>query len=141
MDKLLPFIKSHPILVTLFVIAIILLIVVESRRKGAGTFRVSAQTLVRMINHHDAYVVDLRDAAAYQKGHVQSAVSIPWGDFDRHMKKLEQHKERTIVFICQGGQDSVRALTKLRRLGFQHLHVLSGGQVAWTNANLPLTTK
>jgi rhodanese-related sulfurtransferase len=141
MDKLLPFIKSHPLLVTLFVVALILLIVVEARRQGAGTFRISAQTLVRMINHQNAYVVDLRDAAAYKKGHIQSAVSIPWADFDRHQKKLQSHKEQPIIFICQGGQNSVRALTRLRRQGFEQLHVLNGGQVAWSNANLPLTTK
>jgi rhodanese-related sulfurtransferase len=141
MDKLYPFIQSHVILVTLFVIALILVIVVEARRQGAGTFRVSAQALVRMINHHDAYVVDLRDAAAFKKGHIQSAVSMPWGEFDRHMKQLEKHRERTIVFVCQGGQNSVRALTKLRRMGYKNLHVLSGGQVAWVNANMPLVTK
>jgi rhodanese-related sulfurtransferase len=141
MDKLLPFIQSHLILVTLFLIALIAVIVVEARRQGAGTFRLSAQALVRMINHNDAYVIDLRDSAAYQKGHIQGAVSMPWSEFDRHMKQLDKHRERIIVFVCQGGQNSVRALTKLRRLGFKHLHVLGGGQVAWSNANLPLVTK
>ena len=141
MDRLLPFIQSHYILVTLFVIAVILLIVFEARRQGAGTFRISAQALVRMINHHDAYVVDLRESAAYKKGHIQSAVSIPWSEFARHQKQFDKHRERTIVFVCQGGQNSVRALTELRKQGFKHLHVLSGGQVAWTNANLPLSTK
>jgi rhodanese-related sulfurtransferase len=141
MDKLLPFVQNHFILVTLFVIAVILWVVVEARRQGAGTFRVSAQALVRMINHHDAYVVDLRDAAAYRKGHIQSAVSIPWSDFKHHQKQFDKHKERTIVFVCQTGQNSVRALTQLRKEGFKHLHVLNGGQVSWANANLPLTTK
>lgn len=136
-----PFIHSHPLLVTLFVIAVLLLMVVEARRRGAGTFRISAQALVRMINHHDAYVIDLRDSSAYKKGHINSAVSIPWGEFDRHEKQLEKHRERTIVFVCQNGQNSVRALSQLRKHGYQHLHVLSGGLVAWSNANLPLTTK
>lgn len=138
MDKLYPFIQSHLILVTLFVIALILVIVVEARRQGAGTFRITVQTLVRMINHHDAYVIDLRDPAAYKKGHIQTAVSMPWSEFDRHLKQLEKHRERTFIFVCQGGQDSVRALTKLRRLGYKHLRVLGGGQVAWSHANMPL---
>lgn len=138
MDKLLPFIHNHLILVTLFVIAVITLVVVEAKRQGAGTFRVSAQALVRMINHQNAYVVDLRDATAYGKGHIQSAVSIPWADFDRHIDKLRSKKDRPIVFVCQGGQNAVRALTKLRKEGFEQLHVLRGGLAAWTSANLPL---
>jgi rhodanese-related sulfurtransferase len=141
MDKLLPFVQNHYILVTFFVITVILLIVVEGKRQGAGTFRISPNALVRMINHHDAYVVDLRDPGAYKKGHIQSAVSIPWSDFQNHQKQLEKHRERTIVFVCQNGQNSVRALTQLRKQGFKHLHVLNGGQASWNNANLPLTAK
>ena len=141
MDKLVPFINDHLVLVVLFVIAVFALFVVEARRRGAGTFRISAQALVRMINHHEAIVVDLRDATAYKKGHIQSALTMPWADFSRDHKKLVKHKERSIVFVCQGGQNSVKALTQLRKQGYHHLHVLAGGFVAWTNADLPLTNK
>lgn len=44
-------------------------------------------------------VIDVRDDAAYQAGHIASAISIPESAIPKHVEKLKAEK-RTIVTYC-----------------------------------------
>ncbi len=70
MQKVLHFIASHWILVTLFVIAFIWLIIEEAKSKGTLGANLTPQTAVSLINRDNAVVIDTRDADAFATGHI-----------------------------------------------------------------------
>lgn len=138
MSKLLPFIQHHWILVSAFVIALILLFILEARSKGLGGSRLSAAQLTQMVNREQAVVIDIRDAAAFHDGHIIHAINIPLVDLDQNLVRLEKDKQKAIVVVCAMGQKSPVVMNKLRKLGFEKVYILAGGMMSWKNAHLPL---
>ena len=61
--------------------------------------------------------------------------------FENQLKPLEKHKSRPIVVACRSGAQSATACRILRKHGFEKVHNLRGGVLAWQSANLPLTRK
>ncbi|MDX1707542.1 MAG: rhodanese-like domain-containing protein [Desulfobacterales bacterium] len=47
-------------------------------------------------------LVDSRPTPGYQKGHLPTAISIPFPKMKEMMGKLPQEKDRLIIFYCQG---------------------------------------
>ena len=43
--------------------------------------------------------------------------------------------------MCRSGAQSAQACATLRKAGFEKVHNLRGGVLAWQSANLPLTRK
>jgi rhodanese-related sulfurtransferase len=132
------FLSRHWILVALFVIAFIWLIVEEARHQGMGGARQTPQGVTDLINREDGVVVDLRDHAAFNAGHISNSVNIPFAQIDHNSPKLTKYKQRPVILVCAAGQQSVQAMNKLKKAGFEKLYILSGGLAAWKKANLPL---
>ncbi len=47
-------------------------------------------------------LVDSRPAAGYMKGHIPTAISIPFPKMKEMMDKLPKDKDRLVIFYCQG---------------------------------------
>ncbi len=138
MQKLWPFIMHHWILSAAFVLAVIVMIVIEARSKGVGGARLSAHQLTQLVNREQAVIIDIRDANAFSYGHIINAINIPLADIDQNIKRLEKDKQRPIVIVCAMGQKSTIAMNKLRKLGFEKVYVLIGGMASWRNASMPV---
>ncbi len=139
MSKLFQFIANHWVMVSLFVIAFIWLIIEESRHQASGSGkRQSPQGVTHLINNEKAVVLDIRDQEAYKSGHLTKAINIALDDIEKSSKRLEKYKKRPIIITCDRGQKSSLAMNKLRKLGFTHLYILSGGISAWNSAGFPL---
>ena len=138
MEKLIPFIVHHWVLVVAFVIALVILIIVEARSKGMGSSGLSAQRLTQLINREQALVVDIRDAHAFNDGHIIHAINIPFAEIDQNLKRLEKDKTRPIVIVCAMGQKAAMAMNKLKKQGFEKVYILTGGMTAWKNAHMPV---
>lgn len=94
-----------------------------------------------LINRKDALVVDVRPTADYAKGHIINAVSIPMNGFKKQIGTLQKHKDKPILVTCRSGSQSSMACQQLRKEGFEDVHNLRGGVLAWESANLPLSKK
>ena len=116
-----------------------LLVFTELRRKAGGLVNLEPQDAVKLINN-DAVVLDLRSPETFAKGHIVNAKNIPFDELDAKNEKLEGFRSRPIVAVCDSGMTSTRAVTKLRKSGFQSVFGLKGGIAGWTQANLPLVT-
>lgn len=139
LQKLWPFIMHHWILSAAFVLAVIVLIVLEARSKGVGgNTRLSVHQLTQLVNREQAVIVDIREAIVFNDGHIVNAVNIPLADVDQNIKRLEKDKQRPIVVVCAMGQKSLAVMNKLRKLGFEKVYVLTGGMAAWRNASMPV---
>ncbi|XOV84048.1 MAG: rhodanese-like domain-containing protein [bacterium] len=138
MEQLFAFISNHPFLVGAFVVLLALFIRNEMSRGGAA---VSAQELVQLVNNENAVVVDLRDKAEFEAGHIVDAINIPFAALESRMDELNAYKAKPIVLACKMGQHSGSAGTQLRKAGFEQVSRLRGGIADWRAQNLPVVKK
>lgn len=135
MDQLFSFVGNHPYLVGAFVVLLALFIRNEMSRGGAT---ISAQELVQLVNNEGAIVVDIREKAEYDQGHIVDAINIPYANLEARMDELEKHKDKPIVLACKMGQHSGTAGTQLRKAGYAQVSRLRGGIAEWRGQSLPV---
>ncbi len=135
MEQLFTFIGNHPLLVGAFVVLLVLFIRNEMSRGGAN---VSAQQLVNMVNAQEALVLDVRDKAEFDQGHIVDAINIPYTNLESRIDELNKYKEKPIVIACKMGQHSGAAGTLLRKNGFTDVSRLRGGISEWRGQSLPV---
>jgi thiosulfate/3-mercaptopyruvate sulfurtransferase len=106
-----------------------------------------------------AVVLDARDDAKYEEGHIPGAISLPWVDL-AHMPKSPKVRdpqalsdlltskgvssERWLVVYGDGADgwgEEGRLWWTLAYLGHKNVTVLDGGLPAWKKAELELTTE
>jgi rhodanese-related sulfurtransferase len=97
----------------------------------------------------DTLLIDIREPAEFERGHIPGAVLLPRGllEFEvhglveRHRKNSELAPEdQPIVLYCGTGGRSALAAETMARLGYRNVRSMSGGLVAWTEARLPVDT-
>jgi rhodanese-related sulfurtransferase len=81
-------------------------------------------------------LIDVRQAAEWDVGHIEGAVHIPEEDLAERAGELD--RGRPVVTVCRAGTRSDDAAELLRGLGFD-AQSLDGGLLAWKWAGLPLT--
>ncbi|MEM9624256.1 MAG: rhodanese-like domain-containing protein, partial [Pseudomonadota bacterium] len=93
MEQLFVFIGNHPILVGVFVVLLVLFIRNEMNRGGAS---VSAQELVSLVNNESAVILDVRDKAEYDQGHIVDAINIPYASLESRADELDKYKDKPL---------------------------------------------
>lgn len=138
MNHLPEFLANHPLLVAATVLAALAVVAFELRlRLRAGT-ELSVTEAVRMINN-GAVVVDVRERAAYDAGHIadamhMTAAELRAGGEDRFKKK------RGVLVVCDSGSASHGCAEALQKAGLEGAFSLRGGLAAWQRENQPLVT-
>lgn len=99
----------------------------------------------------DAVLIDVREPAEFDTGHIPGAINIPRGvlefQVDAHPAVANvsdpalSHKERPLVVVCRTGGRSALSTVNLQRLGFADVRSLAGGVNAWGEAGLPLVVR
>jgi len=105
--------------------------------KISGINQVGPQEAVLLFNHEDALVLDVREQSEWADGHISRAKHIPLGQLKNRLSDLERYKDKPIVAVCRSGNRSGSACRTLKNAGFQNLHNLAGGMIAWEQAGLP----
>lgn len=98
-----------------------------------------------------AVLIDVREPAEFDTGHIASAVNIPRGvlefQVDAHPAVANvsdpalSHKTQPIVVYCRTGGRSALAALNLQRMGFTDVRSIAGGITDWANAGLPVTQR
>ncbi|MBF2052335.1 MAG: rhodanese-like domain-containing protein [Candidatus Sericytochromatia bacterium] len=83
-------------------------------------------------------LLDLRDASAYQQGHLSHAVSMPLIEPGFSEKLLNMNRHQPTIIYSQTGQRSQVGLETMRSLGFRNVYTIKGGLNAWLDAGYPL---
>jgi rhodanese-related sulfurtransferase len=107
-------------------------------RRGVAGATISTLQATLLINQQNAVVLDVREAAEYEKGHMLNARNIPFGELGARAGEIDKHKAKPVIVVCDNGNRSGRAATVLRKLGFEQVFALGGGIGAWRQAGLPL---
>lgn len=138
MDRLIEFITANPFLVAATVLMAVSVIAVEVQMRGRALLEISTAEVVRMINR-GATVVDIRDKARFDAGHVVESVHMAADELARG-EEGRIKKKRGVVVICENGGQSYRAVKALRAAGFDGAFSLKGGIGSWQRDSQPLVT-
>lgn len=81
------------------------------------------------------FILDVRQPAEFQSGHIHGAKMIPLGELKSRLAELPKQKE--IVCVCATGSRSSSASRILSSGGYQVIN-MHGGMNAWQRLNLPV---
>ena len=105
---------------------------------GASRGGVSAAAAVQMMNREKAVVVDVRERAEFDQGHLVGAKNVPLGEFEAKLSTTVKNKTLPLILVCKSGARSGSALAIAKKLGYAQAQSLAGGIVAWQAAKLPV---
>jgi rhodanese-related sulfurtransferase len=111
----------------------------QTMRGGGNNISVADATL--KLNREDALIIDVRETHEWDRGHIPNARHIALGQIGKRLQEIEKFKSRPVIVVCASGNRSSSACGTLKRAGFEQVFNLSGGIGAWSEANLPVTTK
>ena len=137
MNQLIEFAGNHPYLVSAAVLMLIIVIVSEMRTRIQEFAALAPSDAIRMMNH-GAVVVDVREGAEYEAGHIVDARHIPLKELGASAATLKRHKDKPVITCCDSGTNGGAAARELGKLGFTKVFNLRGGLGAWRQENLPL---
>ena len=141
MQEYFQFIGDHPFLFIAFGIIVVLLFINLFGSKISGYQSASPADATMLINREEAVFLDVRTDAEYRDGHIVNAINIPQSNLPGRISELDKFKDKPIIVGCKSGSRSGMACSMLKKNGFEHVYNLSGGILAWQNANLPITKK
>ena len=80
-------------------------------------------------------LVDVREPAEYQGGHVPGARNIPMGQLTARLSELD--RDRPVHVVCASGNRSSAMTDVLTANGFDAINV-AGGTSAWIRSGRPI---
>jgi rhodanese-related sulfurtransferase len=138
MEQLIEFSNAHPLLVAGTILMALAVIFYELRMKARGLTAISTVQAVRLINQ-GARVVDIRDKAEFDAGHIVNAIHIPAAALDGEGdKRLKNGK--SIILVCDNGSKSSQCIGPMKKNGRENIFSLQGGLTSWRQENLPVVT-
>lgn len=105
--------------------------------KMRGITDIDTNGALQMINHKNAFILDVRQPEEYKSGHIINATLIPLGSLSSRISELAKYKNKPVIVVCRSGNRSGSACAILAKEGFTEAYNLSGGMMAWQRANLP----
>ena len=97
---------------------------------------VTPQQVNEIRNHPDVVVIDVREPWEYNEGHIPGVKLIPLGTLPNRMNEIP--KDKTVILTCRSGNRSGQAFRFLREQGFDNVHNMEGGILAWEKQGLPV---
>jgi rhodanese-related sulfurtransferase len=137
MNRFFEYVVHHPFLVAAAAILAVLAAVIEFRHRARGSSAVAPADAVRLANA-GALLLDVRDAQAYEAGHIIEARHLPAAELAAKADTLKKYKEKPVIVYCDTGAASGAAARTLRAAGFSKVVTLRGGLQSWLQENLPL---
>ncbi len=96
---------------------------------------IKAPELYQILNDgdpaNDPFIVDVRKAEDYAKGHIAGAIHIFWRDFWKPENLVKLPKDKKIVTYCYTGHTGEAVTTVLNLLGYDAVN-LAFGIMGWT---------
>ncbi len=135
---ILVFLQKNIFLVAVCLVSGFMLLWPVLQKAATGSKEVSVPQAVQLINRRDALVLDVRDAAEFQAGHIPNARHIPAGEIEKRLKEIEKFKQRPDIVTCRSGARAAATCALLRKQGFAEVFALKGGIAGWQQASMPI---
>ncbi len=110
---------------------------------GFGAYVSAPQVKHEMDQGQPMVLLDVRSPREFsaQPGHIPGAINAPLTQIEDRLADgefLRQRRSQRVITICQTDSRAAFAVRKLRRLGFMHPRILSGGMNAWAQEGYPI---
>jgi len=132
------FIQENILLIGLVLGSGVMLLFPSMQKSASGVANISSAEAVTLINRSHAVVVDVRDKAAFEEGHIAQAKSFPLAELDKRLAELKKYKDKPILVNCQRGVNGVKACELLTKAEFSQVSHLKGGLDAWIKEKMPI---
>jgi sulfur-carrier protein adenylyltransferase/sulfurtransferase len=83
-------------------------------------------------------VVDVREQAEWDEGHIPGAVHVPRGHLESRIERLAPDTARPVIVYCSAGNRSAFAAKTLTDLGYEDVVSLAGGFTDWKRNGFPV---
>jgi rhodanese-related sulfurtransferase len=137
MERLIEYVTHHPLLAGAILLALVVVVVFESRLRSKGESAISSQDLIRLMNQ-GALVLDIRKPAEFAAGHVNGAKQLDSDKILTAGESFKRFKEKPVVVYCDSGSLAAAAVRQLTHQGFTKAFQLRGGFAGWRSENLPI---
>jgi rhodanese-related sulfurtransferase len=104
-----------------------------------------AELKAKMDAKQDFVLIDVREAAEFEHGHISGAHLVPRGileaaadtSYPKHYPPLSGARGQQIVVYCATSGRSAMAAAVLQMMGYKDVLNLAGGITRWESENLP----
>ncbi len=93
---------------------------------------VDVETVAAIMDRDDVVLIDVREQSEYDEVHIPDITLIPLGTIPDSLDQIPTDK--TVIVTCRSGNRSGQATEFLRQQGFDNVHNMEGGIVAWQAA-------
>ncbi len=93
---------------------------------------VDVQTVASLQGQEGVLLLDVREQWEYDEGHIPNITLIPMGDIANRLAEIPTDK--TVIVTCRSGNRSGQVTEFLRQQGFENVHNMEGGILAWQEA-------
>lgn len=97
---------------------------------------VDIQTVHSIQNLDEVHVLDVREQYEYDEKHIPNVTLIPMSEIENRLDEIPKDKE--VIVTCRSGNRSGQVANFLRQNGFDNVHNMAGGIVAWEEAGYPV---
>jgi rhodanese-related sulfurtransferase len=93
---------------------------------------VDVETVAEVRERDDVLVLDVREQWEYDEGHIPGVTLIPMAEVSQRLDDIPADK--TVIVTCRSGNRSGQVTDYLRQQGFDNVHNMDGGILAWEAA-------
>ena len=97
---------------------------------------VDVKTTAAIKEFDNVLVLDVREQWEYDEGHIPGVTLIPMGEVSSRLGEIPTDKE--VIVTCRSGNRSGQITDFLRQQGYDNVHNMTGGILAWQEAGLPV---
>ncbi|MDX1413515.1 MAG: rhodanese-like domain-containing protein [Candidatus Promineifilaceae bacterium] len=97
---------------------------------------VDVQTVYDIKNRDDVYVLDVREQYEYDEKHIPNVTLLPMSEIEGRLDEIPTDKE--VIITCRSGNRSGQVTQFLRQNGYDNVHNMQGGIIAWEEAGFPV---
>jgi molybdopterin/thiamine biosynthesis adenylyltransferase/rhodanese-related sulfurtransferase len=90
-----------------------------------------------LLSEDDVALVDVREQAEWDEGHIPGAVHIPRSFLESRIEGAVPDRSQAVVLYCASGNRSAFAAKTLDELGYESVYSLAGGFTDWKRNGFP----
>jgi len=104
-----------------------------------SSFLISIADLDKLVQSEDILILDIRDQASYNAGHIPGALLVPLQQVEAAADQLRDRASKLVTYCsCPAEESSMSAALKLRAQGLTNVYVLVGGYNEWIRQKRPV---
>jgi rhodanese-related sulfurtransferase len=93
-------------------------------------------TVASIKDDPDVVLIDVREPEEYAAGHIPGVLLIPMGEVPQRLDEIPTDK--TVITYCRSGNRSGQVMQFLQQQGYDNVHNMEGGIIAWEQAGRPV---